>query len=115
MTKVKKTFGHPAPQVCKPVLAKLVKEWGGTTRLADALQISQSRISSLIYSDQKISDTIANKIVKLTEGKLKFAELTTMHIRVPGKIVAVTLSELLSMKLPPKAKKNVKKTDNPKV
>jgi len=66
--------------ILKPKLAKLAKEYGGVTRLAAALDISQSTISKLIYTDAAISTKVAMAIASLTDGKLSFNALKKMHL-----------------------------------
>lgn len=76
----KGAFGRIIPEVLKPRLAQLAKEYGGVTRLAAALGISQSTISKLMYTDTPVSDKVADAVVALTGGKLSFKVLKKMHI-----------------------------------
>lgn len=99
-------------EVHKPKLLQLAQKHGGVTKLSELLGISQSRVSQLIYSSSAISDTIAEKIFKLTKGKVNlFSKVSTKTPKKPKPTVKVKSNE--ETKKPVKAKAPGPKVQKP--
>lgn len=109
--------GKVTRKIYKPKLLELAKKHGGVTRLAELLGVSQGRVSQLIYTDATVSDSIAEQVFELTEGKLNLFQKAKS--KTPKKLVTKTKVKSNEKPKARETKKPVKelkaKTTRPKV
>jgi DNA-binding transcriptional regulator YdaS (Cro superfamily) len=66
---------QPTKPIDKPLLQEACALLGGSSFLAIAIPCSPSYISHLLYNKTPVSQFVANRIEKLTKGKVKSLEL----------------------------------------